>query len=310
MARNGAMLCYPFTKKRLSSYNLPVFLQPKLDGLRCRALVDPVTGDIGLYSSEQNEIICVPHINKALSKFLDVIMERLPLGTDDGDSYAWVELDGELYTHNLTFQEIVSRAKRTKNLHPHHSDIEYHIFDMIVKGEETMLQKERIAYLNASFGIYQEHQSELGIPSYSPIQLVPTYVAGNVEEVYNGLKQMIRDGYEGIIIRDPHNKYVRKRSTQMMKWKPRKSDSYPIVGYMEEVSIQGEPKDALGALICKCEKSYEHFNVGSGSFLTREGRIDLWKKRDDLIGKRAVIKYQELTDDKKIPRFPVLINIE
>ena len=96
----------------------------------------------------------------------------------------------------------------------------------------------------------------------------------------------------------------------MMKWKPRKSDSYPIVGYVEEVSIDGIPKDALGALICKCEKSLETFNVGSGSFLTREGRIELWNKRDDLIGKRAVIKYQELTDTKKIPRFPVLINIE
>ena len=302
MARTGSMLCYPFSEKRLSKYKLPVFVQPKLDGLRCRVQVT-TSGDITLLSSENNEIICMPHINHAMSKFYKKAL---------GDLELPIEFDGELYSHNLSFQEIVSRAKRTKNLHPHHEDIQFHIFDVIVGEVLEMEQKTRIAYLNACFGMYRDDESPYinSHPTYTPIRLVPTYVANNSAQVFSLLQRCLVEGYEGVIVRASDGYYKRSRNTQIMKWKPRKSDSYPIVGYVEEVSIDGDPKDALGALICKCEKSLETFNVGSGSFLTREGRIELWKKRDDLIGKRAVIKYQELTDTKKIPRFPVLINIE
>jgi ATP-dependent DNA ligase len=100
--------------------------------------------------------------------------------------------------------------------------------------------------------------------------------------------------------------YLRKRSTMIMKFKPKKDDYYKIVGYEEEVSIHGEPKGRLGALKCKSETD-QHFAVGSG--LTDTQREELWANREVLPGKLAHVKYQHITTGKGVPRFPVLIEI-
>lgn len=93
----------------------------------------------------------------------------------------------------------------------------------------------------------------------------------------------------------------------MMKLKPRKEDHYLIIGYEEEISKDGTPKDALGALVLQSDAGHV-FKVGSGSFLTRENRVNLWKAKENIVGKIAQIKYQHLTE-RRIPRFPVLIDI-
>jgi ATP-dependent DNA ligase len=121
-------------------------------------------------------------------------------------------------------------------------------------------------------------------------------------------EEFAKSGYEGFVVRDALAPYVRKRSTQMMKFKPRKEDLYEIVGTVEEVSIQGISKDSLGALICRGDDG-TLFNVGSGSLLTREARQTYWKSRDTLIGKYARVKYQHLTHARGVPRFPVVVEI-
>jgi hypothetical protein len=93
----------------------------------------------------------------------------------------------------------------------------------------------------------------------------------------------------------------------MMKWKPRKSDYYIITGFEEEISIHGEAKGTLGALWLTSDNG-EAFKVGSGTLLTRYNRVNLWNNKESLIGKIAQVKYQHLTD-RRVPRFPVLIDI-
>ena len=100
--------------------------------------------------------------------------------------------------------------------------------------------------------------------------------------------------------------YVRKRSTWVMKFKPKKEDSYEIIGYQEEISKDGIPKDRLGALVCKSGDG-NTFNVGTGfDELTREA---LWYCKEDLIGSTARVQYQHLTSGNKVPRFPVFVEI-
>ena len=240
MAREGAMLCYPFTKKRLTTYEKPYYLQPKLDGLRCRIIIGD---EIILLSSEGNEITCVPHINKAVEEFWEIVGKTL--------EFAHLELDGELYSHDLTFQEIVSRAKRTKNLHPHYRDIEFHCFDIILDKKVGMIQKDRIHQLRGIFGTYYEHKrKDISMPTYPPIRLVETFVGFTESETFHQLKRFLKWGYEGMIIRNSTGEYYRKRYVGMMKWKPRKKDDYPIIGWTEEIDKDGFAKDTLGALIC------------------------------------------------------------
>jgi DNA ligase 1 len=280
--RSGIQLCYPYESARLKKWNTDVYLvQPKLDGDRCRAIIDEM-GMPTLISSTGHIIKSVPHIEEQL---YDLKLRN-------------IELDGELYVHGASHQDINSVVSRTTNIHSEFESIEYHIFDCVT----TSSTLRRIMNL-----------IELYIPVNSNIRIVPTFSVSSEEEIMAKLEEFMANNYEGIIVRHPDALYERKRSTNIMKFKPRREDFYTIVGFEEEISIHGEPKNSLGALVLSSNSlddngKEETFKVGSGSYLTRERRKELWANRLTLVGAIAHIKYQHLTD-RKIPRFPVLANI-
>jgi bifunctional non-homologous end joining protein LigD len=274
--RSGIMLCYPFEERRLEKWPRPFLMQPKLDGERCRALIDE-HGTCTLLSSEENIITSVPHINQAL--------EDMDLRN--------IELDGELYCHGMDFSAIHSIVSRKANMHPDFESIDYWVFDII----DHQMQAQRAVAL-ASLENDFKH----------PVYRVPTLVGNTLDDAMDRLRANMDEGYEGIILRHFYYPYDRKRSTGIMKFKPRESDSYMIVGYEQEISIQGEPKQALGALWLSSDEG-TRFKVGTGPFLTRHMREYMWENRDELINCIAEIKYQNLTAGRKVPRNPVLFNI-
>jgi DNA ligase-1 len=271
--RSGVMLCYPFEEKRLAKWPTPYIIQPKLDGVRCRAVLNNA-GVYTLLSSEEKEIISCPHINLALN-----MMEVKP-----------PELDGELYVHGLPFEEIFSRTSRTANLHMNAEDIKFHVFDL-VSSQSQAVRTAKIVDLPK-------------IPK--EIVRVPYYLAEDLDEVMHYYDVVLEQDYEGIIVRHPYAPYVRKRSTSIMKFKPKKDDYYLIIGWKEEISIHGEPKGRLGALICS-GGSGDTFAVGTG--FCEEDRRLLWKQKEGLIGKLAHVKYQHITAGRGVPRFPVFVEI-
>ncbi len=123
----------------------------------------------------------------------------------------------------------------------------------------------------------------------------------------NAYNSIISDGYEGIIVRNVYAFYERKRSIWVMKFKPKRSDDYEIVGVQEEYDKDGNPKDSLGALVCKSNDG-NLFNVGTG--FTREDRANLWDIKALLPGMIAHVEYQHLTVGKEVPRFPVFVSIK
>jgi ATP-dependent DNA ligase len=210
--RTGIMLCYPFEEKRLHKWSNQFLLQPKLDGDRCRAIFDEY-GKVTLLSSEENQFVSVPHIVEQL--------ENMGLKS--------IELDGELYTHGVNHQTIHGAIARTVNLHPEYENVEYHIFDYMSNAP----QYERIFDLQKTL-----------IKPTDNIKLVETQYGETVEDVMHGLEYYTEHGYEGVVIRNINYPYMRKRSTGMMKFKPRKEDIYTVVGFEEEISIHGEPKQS------------------------------------------------------------------
>lgn len=275
--RSGIMLAYPFEEKRLAKWTPPFIVQPKLDGVRCRAIVTP-RNEVLLLSSEEHPIMSVPHITDAIRRM------SLQPGT---------ELDGELYTHGMSFEEIVSRTSRTAEIHSDHAAIGYHVFD-IVNDRVTL---ERLEFL---------HHWALSPDVRPPIFLVRTRLATTLEDIMYHLKDFHGSGYEGIIVRHHAAPYVRKRSTLMMKWKPKREDEYEIIAAAREVDQYGVPKDSLGALVCK-DDAGNTFRVGTG--FTREQRHDLWQRRLELAGKLVRVNYQHLTETGGVPRFPVFVEI-
>jgi DNA ligase 1 len=273
MSRSGIMLCYPFEEKRLAKWAPPYIVQPKLDGERCR--YERFEGGSFLLSSQQNPIFGVPHIKS----FLDSL-GNIP------------HLDGELYCHGMHFENIHSIVSRERSYHTDYHEMQYHVFD-IINGDR---QPERLIELARYNSIFK----------MGPVRIVPFYIANNLDEVMRCYDKILNEGYEGIVLREYNNTYVTKRSTSMMKFKPKKTDEYEIVGYTQEVSIHGEPKQSLGAFVCKGDDG-TLFNVGTG--FTKSDREFLWSNAEYYIGKKVLVSYQHLTHGAGVPRFPVFTKV-
>lgn len=272
----GIMKAYPFEEKRLAKWSPPYIVQPKYDGVRCRAIpieTGATANDYILVSSEENMVYSVPHINESLRH-----------------TGLRAELDGELYCHGMSFEEILSITSRTVNIHSDFKQIKFHCFDIV--NEQP--QMKRLILIDALRGVSNE------------VVIAPFWVCESLDDIMRTYDKILEMGYEGIIVRHFQASYERKRSTWVMKFKPKKEDEYEIVGVQEEYSIEGKPKNSLGSLTCKSGDG-NNFSVGTG--FTEASRQTLWDTKETLIGKIAKVQYQHLTSGKKVPRFPVFVEV-
>ena len=111
------MLAKVFDKEKKKivwgSEKAPVWVQPKLDGMRCLAIIK--NGTVTLMSRGGKEITTMTHIAADLSPLNNMI------------------LDGELYAHGLSFQE---NMKLIKKYRPGESTkVKYHVYDMVSKAD-------------------------------------------------------------------------------------------------------------------------------------------------------------------------------
>jgi len=280
--RTGIMLCYPFEERRILNqmrshykWSWPVAVQPKLDGERCRFFYSREQDSwTGLSSTEEYVDVAVPHIVEALNK------SRVNKS---------IELDGELYCHGMSFEGIHSICSRRKNLHEDHAAITYNVFDLVSSGT----QLERLHLLGLVAGFFPQS-----------LVNVRTDYCYRLEDLYALLEDKIGNAYEGIIVRDLYAPYARKRSSWIMKFKPKQEDTYEIVDCKEEVDLQGNPKASLGAFVC--QKDGNTFSVGSG--FTQAQRKAYWEEyllnEKCFDGVSVRIEYQNITSGK-VPRFGV-----
>lgn len=268
----GIMKAYPFEEKRLAKWSPPYIVQPKYDGDRCRNDPLPEQKSSFLLTSEENIFFSVPHINEALKR-----------------TGLWGKpFDGELYNHEL-YQEgghelIHSIVSRTKNLHPDHKQMEFWVFDLKYKDKGQMTRLMELSNMSNSFP--------------SCIRMAPFWVCSSLDEIKKVYDNLITGGYEGIIVRHLLADYRDKRSIYVMKFKPKRKDIYKIVGFKEEISMDGVPKGRIGSLTMSSQ-SGDIFSVSAG--LDHDEKQRLWEIREMLPGLDAMVHYQHLTN-KKIPK--------
>jgi DNA ligase 1 len=270
--RTGIMLAYPFEEKRLAKWQLPLIVQPKYNGERCLCVC--ASGWVEMYSSTGLPITTMPHIAAEL--------KNLP-----PDIY-----DGEIYLHD-NFQKLTSLISTGRSggaLHADHAEAHLVLFDM----KTPYPQHVRLSIL-------RELQTRV---DSNIIRIAPSWLCTTMPEIEEILAEQMALGYEGVILREITAAYVEKRATTMMKLKPRSSDTYRIVGFIEETSIHGEPKGRLGAFQV-VDADGRQFKVGSG--FTHAQREEYWKA-DHLLGSLVYVKYQALTD-RGVPWFPVFIEV-
>jgi ATP-dependent DNA ligase len=250
--------------KRGKGFPFPCFTQPKLDGTRCVGIPGK-----GLFSRLRKTI---PHMEHIIAE-----LNRLPPD---------LILDGELYTNELTFQEIVGLVKRETlkdgDLEKQQK-IKYHVYDLI-QGDSYEQRHRGLQTLFASF-------------SFQHLILVPTFHCGSEAEMKEQHARFVADGYEGIMLRNPAGVYKNVRSVDLLKYKEFFDDEYEVVGFKEG---EGAEKGCV-LWTCKTENGATFHCRPRG---TREDRTELYQKGASYIGKKLTVRFQELTDDG-IPRFPV-----
>jgi ATP-dependent DNA ligase len=259
------MLAQDFNK-RGKSIAFPCFAQRKLDGVRCVA----ISGK-GLFSRN----------GKATSVHLTHIradVDSLPAGTI---------LDGELYSDDLTFQEIVGLVKKG-TLKAGDADkmkkIHLCVYDTIRDASNA----DRNAWL----------QSLFASNTFASLRLLPTVTCASVEDVKNLHAAYVAEGYEGLILRNMAGKYnVGHRSTDLQKYKEFEDAEYPVCGFKEGDGVE------KGCVIWVCRTADgKEFAVRPRG--THEERLAAYATAGTMIGKPLTVRYQELTTDG-IPRFPV-----
>jgi DNA ligase-1 len=266
------MLAKEFETKRVAS-EITVFMQPKLDGIRCVA--NPQSGE--LWTRGRKRLYGLDHIEKEILRVADTVTKKV-----------W--LDGEIYCHGMSFQEITSLAKKQKNLSGQSAKLEYHIYDLVSTNTPFVKRLACLENLKAAI--------DLG----GPLKIVDTIEVA-VAEIQNGHKTYLDKGYEGSIIRIRNATYeTDKRSSSLLKLKDFKQEEYLVIGFNEEKTETGS---TLGSCIVQdfADKSKTFSATPS---LPDSMKKQIWENQKEFFGKKASIKFFELTRDG-IPRFPVLL---
>lgn len=209
----------------------------------------------------------------------------------------WV-LDGELYKHGKSLQQI-SGAARMEKTAAGCDWLEYYIYDVMIPDApfEDRLQclTDITELLNLSFNPEREWKKD-----ELRIQIVPhVLVTGNnkkdqIMELHN---QYVAEGWEGCVARDISKPYkYGGRGQEMVKFKMYQDAEFEITGISEGL----REEDMCFTLVTDTGIEFKAKPMGSRE-LKQQYRNDL----NDLIGKMATVKYFYLSDDGT-PLQPVL----
>lgn len=261
------MLAHSYTK-RSHNITFPCIVQRKFDGVRCFAMPDG-----RLLSRKGKEFPHLNHLKNNLNRLV---------------------YDGELYSDDMTFQELVGLVKRV-TLKPGDDEkmklIKLRVYDCY--DPERPL---------ADFFPRSCTVEETSLRFPSGWEAVENFTVNNEDDIYRLQKQFIEEGYEGAMVRNHKGAYaLGKRSANLQKVKTFMDDEYQIVGFEQAVG------NDVGTVIWVCQgPTTTPFRVRPRG--TREQRREWFTNGNSYIGKMLTVKYQELTDDG-IPRFPVGISV-
>ena len=241
------------------------YVQPKIDG--CRGIFHTQK----IYSRKGNEFINLKHI-------VDEILDCPFI------------LDGELYSDKINFQELCGLIKKKKLNNKDKENIKnviYIVYDIILDDHFQERYNKLKTYFDNTFKY---------------VKLLLTEECKNHEEIDIKKDEYIKNGYEGIIIRNKNGKYKENsRSSDLQKYKDFLDREYEIIGFKKGKGVE----DGCVVWICKT-KDEKKFNVRPLGKL--DERRKTYTSADKYVGKMLTVKYQELTPDN-IPRFPVGISI-
>ena len=220
-----------------------VYVQPKYDGIRTMATLNPeyakskgIINDVELPYVTNDEVVAYSRNSKQVMIDENIYSELRDLLVDIAKKFQLTSLtlDGEFYCHGMSLQEISGYARGSHSserkhlvnfiVYDYHSDSRRH-GDDIYANRHTLLEQCR-----ELFDVNVELSEELG-DVCGHVLLSETKLFYDVDSIMRYYDEKIEDGYEGIMIRLPSLIYESARSKSLIKIKPTISYEYECIGY-------------------------------------------------------------------------------
>jgi len=277
------MLAHKLNESKID-WNKPVYIQPKLDGVRCVFTKD------GAYSRTGKEFMNIEHIKKGLKDFFKAC--------------PWVILDGELYNHDLKndFEKIISLVRKQKPTKQDRLEasqmMQYHVYDYMHDGNYP---HENLSYTNRLDNLTCSNMYNESIK----------YVKTNKVRFYDEAKAFhnlnLKNGYEGSILRTD-TLYKHGRSWGLMKFKDFHDAEANIVNYEEG---KGKRIGTLGKFIMQDDDG-NIFGCPPGKGYNYSDMKCMLENIHKYIGQRATFTYFQRTQagSYRHPLFKTLRNYE
>ena len=271
------MLAHKVGKKDIDFYD-KVFLQPKLDGVRCVFTKD------GAFSRTGKQFKNVAHLEHDLADFFE--------------DHPFTILDGELYNHKLKhdFEKIISLVRKTKPTEDDRLDaqhlVQYHVYDTMASGVNY---EARYNWLVSN------------LPIARSMTLIINPIVISMTQAKEMHKMYLEQGYEGSMLRT-NGFYEQKRSYNLQKFKDFHDTEATIIDY---VVGKGKRTGTLGKFIMRDDEGIE-FGCPPGKGYNYEALADMLVNVNDYIGKRATFTYFQRTkaNSYRHPLFKALRNYE
>ena len=293
----------PMLAKKFVDYQdkvvYPVIVEDKLNGCRCTISVN------GAFSRTGEEFHCIDHIKRQL----------YPLFV----KYPDLILDGELFNYALRnnlgeITSLVSVNRKASDVTDEdrlkaRDIVQFHVYDGfnfenqkydLAVSKHTSLTERKIG-LQLILGDFLLNEVELlnqrPFIFFHPFDMV--YELDTIMEMMEVVKQEKR---EGLVIKNPNAPYENKRSKHMLKLKVFMDEEFEVVGFLEGT---GNWAGKVKKVVCKLNK------VATNGKTTFESNIrgsmpqleELWNTRDQHIGKKVTVDFQEYSP-YKIPLIP------
>ena len=286
------MLAYPVSDKPID-YKSVVYMQPKLDGVRCLIQYDnDVTNE---YHPKHLRVTAYSR-NGKVWKNIDHILEDLVPFFED---FPNVVLDGELYNHDFKddFESIISMVRKTKPTDEARTEsakhVQFHCYDVIDKKQEHYSARRNFL---VQF-----------LPISSCVKHVFTQLVSSEKEAKKVHKENLAKGYEGSIVRI-NDVYKCGRSWSLRKFKDFHDAEANIVGYEEG---KGKRAGTLGKFLMQDDEGID-FGCPPGKGHNYKDLALMLKNIHQYIGQRATFTFFERTKagSYRHPLFKCIRNYE
>lgn len=289
------MLAATLDQSQMAKLSFPVYVSPKLDGIRC-----------------------VIRNGKALTRSLKPVPNKVIRDTLEELARSGLDgCDGELMIDDVTFQEITSSVM-SPSAEPH-GEWYFAVFDHYSESPAAGARNSFETRIGAAEMRVQSIDSQY-------VRLVPHELIETEDQLLQFEQDVLADGFEGVMLRDPEGLYKFGRSTLkeggLLKLKRFTDDEAVVVGAVELQHNENEAfKGELGQTKRSTKKAgktgggtlgalrvrhpvFGEFELGTG--FTEKQRAELWLSQLELMGSTVKFKYFAVGVKDK-PRHPVFL---